>query len=529
MLVSANKELYVSLPKRQKMLLSKSIVNAVRSQQPPGRFLQKDPKTELWYDVGDHRATEKTSQALREGAPEIRNKMKSQQGKATNGQSTIATPASAPLTSSFGEGNVAASIVSGDDAALHSTSFSSAGSQPQPVVVGGSMYPPTSPAMGMPPATPAPVEPQGPVPTRKRNSQTSKGKSGLLRGSAGSNTQFDSADIAPPTAGLDADQQFSFGSIAMTDMEQARLMNGFSMGSTMSYANQPQEQDGSIQQQQQQQQHLAAGQEDPRVHFAAEHPKVLHTDGAVVAPVDGGLEPAGLSFGSVMSISTDAKLEDGGLSFGSMMSFVKEGGAPEAVDGGLEAIGTSFGSLSLATNDRHNLLLETLKEETEVASVEAAPTFLQQQKSKGSLLDCSDTDSDDEQESAQAASAQKSADWERLKATVEAQNYGPHVTAATAPSFPGAKPATLDIPTTTFDRDFSQMSAISVGDDFAGFGDQVVPAGGDPAVTDDVFDMPPPPAAIKKQESDNWEHADQIEYAYLNRGPSLGEEFASKT
>src|SRR6476660_1978228 len=71
MLVAANKELYVTLPKKQKLLLSMSIVNAVRSQTPPGRFLQKDAKSELYFDVGDQRAQEKTSQALREGAPDI--------------------------------------------------------------------------------------------------------------------------------------------------------------------------------------------------------------------------------------------------------------------------------------------------------------------------------------------------------------------------------------------------------------------------------------------------------------------------
>jgi hypothetical protein len=79
MLVAANKQLYITLPKRQKMLLSRSIVNAVRSQNPPGRFLQKDNKSNLWFDVGDQRAQEKTSQALREGAPDIRKKVAEQQ------------------------------------------------------------------------------------------------------------------------------------------------------------------------------------------------------------------------------------------------------------------------------------------------------------------------------------------------------------------------------------------------------------------------------------------------------------------
>jgi hypothetical protein len=81
MLVAANKQLYITLPKRQKMLLSRSIVNAVRSQNPPGRFLQKDSKTNKWFDVGDQRAQEKTSQALREGAPDIRKKVATQDPK----------------------------------------------------------------------------------------------------------------------------------------------------------------------------------------------------------------------------------------------------------------------------------------------------------------------------------------------------------------------------------------------------------------------------------------------------------------
>jgi hypothetical protein len=72
LLVNAKKEIYVSLSKRRKMLLSKSIVKTVRSQSPPGRFLQKDPRSGLWFDIGEQKAHEKTSQALREGAPEIR-------------------------------------------------------------------------------------------------------------------------------------------------------------------------------------------------------------------------------------------------------------------------------------------------------------------------------------------------------------------------------------------------------------------------------------------------------------------------
>lgn len=74
-LVNNNKRLYLSLPKKQKALVAKSIVHAVRAQNPPGRFLAKDPTNSLWCDIGDQKATEKTSQALREGAPDIRTEM----------------------------------------------------------------------------------------------------------------------------------------------------------------------------------------------------------------------------------------------------------------------------------------------------------------------------------------------------------------------------------------------------------------------------------------------------------------------
>ncbi len=74
-LVNSNKRLYLSLPKKQKALVAKSIVHAVRAQNPPGRFLARDPSNSLWCDIGDQKATEKTSQALREGAPDIRTEM----------------------------------------------------------------------------------------------------------------------------------------------------------------------------------------------------------------------------------------------------------------------------------------------------------------------------------------------------------------------------------------------------------------------------------------------------------------------
>lgn len=58
---------YLSSSKREKPKISCDIVNHIHSLEPPGRFLQKDSKTNLWYEIEDSRAREKTSQALREG------------------------------------------------------------------------------------------------------------------------------------------------------------------------------------------------------------------------------------------------------------------------------------------------------------------------------------------------------------------------------------------------------------------------------------------------------------------------------
>ena len=62
-LVNSNKSNYLSLPTPQKALVAESIVHFVRSQNPPGRFLQKGGDG-MWYDVGDRLACEVTLRAL---------------------------------------------------------------------------------------------------------------------------------------------------------------------------------------------------------------------------------------------------------------------------------------------------------------------------------------------------------------------------------------------------------------------------------------------------------------------------------
>lgn len=74
-LVNLNKSFYASCEKSHKGRIAQGIVAAIRAQKPPGRFLVKDSKTSLYNDIGDKKAIEKTSQALREGQPKIREKI----------------------------------------------------------------------------------------------------------------------------------------------------------------------------------------------------------------------------------------------------------------------------------------------------------------------------------------------------------------------------------------------------------------------------------------------------------------------
>lgn len=71
-LVNLNKGLYITCLKTEKLKISRSIVAAIREQK--GRFIEKD-KDGTYYDIGDKKAVEKTSQALREGQPKLRQKI----------------------------------------------------------------------------------------------------------------------------------------------------------------------------------------------------------------------------------------------------------------------------------------------------------------------------------------------------------------------------------------------------------------------------------------------------------------------
>jgi len=63
--------------KSEKARVSREVIELVQSQEPPGRFLTRDPEApsmgpNWWIEIDDTKAMAKTSQALREGAPAIR-------------------------------------------------------------------------------------------------------------------------------------------------------------------------------------------------------------------------------------------------------------------------------------------------------------------------------------------------------------------------------------------------------------------------------------------------------------------------
>ena len=69
-LINANRRAYLKARKNDKPAISRSIVRTIREMN--GGFLKKDEKLGLWFEIGDDGAREKTSQALRQRAPEMR-------------------------------------------------------------------------------------------------------------------------------------------------------------------------------------------------------------------------------------------------------------------------------------------------------------------------------------------------------------------------------------------------------------------------------------------------------------------------
>eukprot|EP00980_Cylindrotheca_fusiformis_P030455 scaffold24835_cov113-Cylindrotheca_fusiformis.AAC.2 len=72
-LINTHRRAYLKAKKNDKPEISKAVVRAIRDAG--GRFLKKDEKTQLWFEIGDSQAREKTSQAFRQRAPEMRRLM----------------------------------------------------------------------------------------------------------------------------------------------------------------------------------------------------------------------------------------------------------------------------------------------------------------------------------------------------------------------------------------------------------------------------------------------------------------------
>mmetsp|Transcript_27953 Transcript_27953/g.65738 ORF Transcript_27953/g.65738 Transcript_27953/m.65738 type:complete len:730 (+) Transcript_27953:259-2448(+) len=87
-MVEDRKVKYVNSKRLDKPLVALEIIREWRGQLPPGRFLKHNDKTGLWDDVGDKKAREKTSQALREKAPQIRKQQEEEKDGEDTGDKT---------------------------------------------------------------------------------------------------------------------------------------------------------------------------------------------------------------------------------------------------------------------------------------------------------------------------------------------------------------------------------------------------------------------------------------------------------
>ena len=124
-IVALHRPDYVRAPKIQKPSVARVIVRAIRNGDPPGRFLRKDATTGRWYDIGDKKAAEKTSQALREKSDEEKELIKIPAGftSPTMIVPTAATTAAAAATNVDAALGVAAlnDTVAADISALNNT------------------------------------------------------------------------------------------------------------------------------------------------------------------------------------------------------------------------------------------------------------------------------------------------------------------------------------------------------------------------------------------------------------------------
>ena len=64
--VELHKDKYRQGSMNDKTKIAKQIIQLVRNQSPPGRFLKRDDKNKPWFELTEEKAERKTKQALRE-------------------------------------------------------------------------------------------------------------------------------------------------------------------------------------------------------------------------------------------------------------------------------------------------------------------------------------------------------------------------------------------------------------------------------------------------------------------------------
>jgi hypothetical protein len=100
-LVKAFQPLYIASKRRDKPRIAQCIVYTIRAHQG-GRFLKRtDPRSNSWIDVGNTKAREKTSQALREGAPELRGTEKAPSDFTATTSTATATSMNSSIPTAF--------------------------------------------------------------------------------------------------------------------------------------------------------------------------------------------------------------------------------------------------------------------------------------------------------------------------------------------------------------------------------------------------------------------------------------------
>ncbi len=105
-LIKERQQEYTTCMKAEKLKISRSIVEHVRKEYR-GRFLVRDSTTKSWYDIGEKKAVEKTSQALREGQPKRWEKIR--KAKLGGGKSKSNEPGASSKSLSSDDGTIASS------------------------------------------------------------------------------------------------------------------------------------------------------------------------------------------------------------------------------------------------------------------------------------------------------------------------------------------------------------------------------------------------------------------------------------